>query len=291
MMLLSAGAVIYPTYNKNNDFQTDSYRHFWALAHRDPTSGAQVLPVTEYFDSFDRYDETTQAWYMKVNPYYRRVPTDELPAGFTMGMTVTSVAVNPEIYLPWLQKTLEERGVKFIRFTATSLDHVLEKTKASILVNASGLGAGKLCNDDLVTAIRGQALFVRNKPDWTNILLRQGSEYTYIIPRLGSGGIILGGARQEGTLQEEADPALRKDILRRANRLAKGAFSHLDLDNDVVDMVGFRPGRTGGFRLQTEGSNVVHAYGFDGSGYTSSIGAAKQVTRLVSQLTRKKAKL
>jgi D-amino-acid oxidase len=247
--------------------------------------------VTEYFDSFDFYNEKTQAWYMKVNPYYRRVPADELPAGFTIGMTVTSVAVNPDIYLPWLQKTLEEKGVKFIRFTATTLDQVLAKTKAAVLVNASGLGAAKLCNDDLVTPIRGQALFVRNRPDWTNILLRQGSEYTYIIPRLGSGGIIIGGARQEGSLQEEADPALRKDILRRANRLSKGAFSHLDLENDVIDMVGFRPGRTGGFRLQIEGSNVVHAYGFDGSGYTGSIGAAKQVTQLVRQLTKKVAKL
>lgn len=227
---------------------------------------------------------------MKVNPYYRHLRADELPAGLKIGVTVATVAVNPIVFLPWLQKNLEEKGVKFIRHTATSLVEVLQMTKASVLVNASGLGAGKLCNDGAVIPIRGQALFVRNRPDWTQIMLRQGDEYTYIIPRLGSGGLIIGGARQDGDLREEADPEMRQDILRRVNRLTKGYLKDIN-EADVEDMVGFRPGRVGGIRLETEGTKIVHAYGFDGVGWVCSFGAAKKVTKMVKQLTGKALKL
>lgn len=101
----------------------------------------------------------------------------------------------------------------------------------------------------------------------------------------------MGGVRQEGVLHEEADPTVREDILRRANLIAQGAFDDVNIHTDVEDIVGFRPGRKGGFRLEAEGTNVVHAYGFDGVGYVVSFGTAKTVTRLVKQLLAPSAKL
>jgi hypothetical protein len=96
----------------------------------------------------------------------------------------------------WLQNDLENKGPKFIRVTATSpIAQVLQMTKACILVNASDLGAGKLCNDDAVTPIWGQALFVRNRPEFTQTLLRQGLGRMYVIPRFASGGILAGSVR------------------------------------------------------------------------------------------------
>jgi D-amino-acid oxidase len=228
---------------------------------------------------------------MKVNPFYRHLPADELPAGVKAGVTVTSVTINPLIYLPFLQRKLGKSGTKFIRFTATDLKQVLQMTGADIIVNATGLGAGPLCNDSAVIPIRGQAMFLRNRPDWNQVLLRQDNAYTYVIPRLGSGGVLFGGIRQEGNESENADPTLRKDILARVNHVSRGAFKDVNLDTDVEDLVGFRPGRKGGYRLETDGTNIIHAYGFDGVGYVCSTGVAKRVLSLVRRLTGERAHL
>ncbi|KAL4781949.1 nucleotide-binding domain-containing protein [Aspergillus varians] len=290
----SAGAVIYPTHSpeaQSQEFEAETFKHYWTLAHQDPTSGAQIVPVTEFFQDPSKSD--SQAWYMKVNPFHRHLRSDELPQGVNAGITVTSVAVNPLIYLPYLQKKLERLGTKFIRLTATSFKEVLRATGADILINATGLGAGKLCNDGAVVPIRGQAMFLRDRADWNQILLCQDDAYTYVIPRLGSGGVLFGGIRQDGNETESPDPSLRSDILRRVNRISKGAFADVDLDTDVEDLVGFRPGRKGGYRLEIDGgrSDLVHAYGFDGVGYVCSVGVGKRVVGLVGQLVGQKAKL
>lgn len=246
------------------------------------------MKATEYYDI---YDDDSKIWYKKAFPHYRRLRPDELPEGVTVGFSMSTCAVNPAIILPWLQARLEEKGVKFIRFTAESLDQVRQMTGAKIVVNATGLGAKKLANDERVTAVRGQTMFVRNKDDWNELRLRQGTEYTYTIPRMFSGGVIIGGVRQPGNLSTTADTSLREDILRRVNKLTDNAFKDVNLEADVEDIVGFRPGREGGFRLEVEGQNVVHAYGFDGMGYVHSFGAAKRVTALVGELLAKKSKL
>ncbi|OKL57030.1 hypothetical protein UA08_07347 [Talaromyces atroroseus] len=287
----SAGAVIYPTHSpdaQSREFEEQTFKHYWTLAHQDPTSGAQIVPVTEYFQE---PKPDAQAWYMKVNPFYRHLTVEELPVGVKAGVTVTTVAVNPLIYLPYLQRKLENHGTKFIRFAATDLKQVMLMTGADILVNATGLGAALLCNDAAVVPIRGRAMFLRNRPNWNQVLLRQDDAYTYVIPRLGSGGVLFGGIRQEGNDSENADLKLRKDILTRVNHVSRGAFKDVNLDTDVDDLVGFRPGRKGGYRLEADGVDIVHAYGFDGVGYVCSTGVAQRVVSLVRRLTGQTAKL
>lgn len=51
------------------------------------------------------------------------------------------------------------------------------------------------------------------------------------------------------------------------------------------DIVAFRPGRKGGYRLEVEG-NTDHAYGFAGLGYIFSYGVALRVRELVESLTK-----
>ncbi|KAJ9130773.1 putative FAD dependent oxidoreductase [Pleurostoma richardsiae] len=285
----SAGAVILPSHNAQDpQIQTDSLRYYWALAHRDPASGVQVLKATEYYDPMT---DDSDFWYKRAWPHYRRLPASELPEGVTLGFSLMTCAVNPTIILPYLQSQLEARGVRFVRFVAESLSQVLSVTGAKVLVNATGLGAKNLAVDNAVTAVRGQTMFVRERDDLNEIILRQGSEYTYVIPRLFSGGVIIGGSRQPGNFSTVPNKDLKRDILRRVNRLTKNAFKDVNPDTDVDDIVGFRPGREGGFRLETEGQNIVHAYGFDGMGYVHSFGAAKRVTDLVGQLLGGKSKL
>ncbi|KAJ6172603.1 hypothetical protein N7470_001670, partial [Penicillium chermesinum] len=71
-----AGAGILPSPDVGGEsLQTESFKYFWALAHRDPTSGVQVIKTTEYYD--DRDDDST-IWYKHIVPRYRKIPPEQI---------------------------------------------------------------------------------------------------------------------------------------------------------------------------------------------------------------------
>jgi D-amino-acid oxidase len=253
--------------------QKTCFNFYWDLAHQDPSSGVKIYPMTEYFD--DQIDDS-DIWYKTLMPDYRVIAKSELPQGVSMGVKYTALAMNPLLLLPWLKKKLEEKGVKFIRKEVNSLHEARKIANAKIIVNASGVGAKELASDDAVVPVRGQTMFV--KTDFNQLFMREGSEYTYIIPRAGSGGVILGGIKSD-RLDAEVDVELKSDILRRVNHMTKGAFEGQDLES-VTDIVGFRPGRKSGLRVEREG-DVVHAYGAEGAGYIYSFGVAAKVQELI----------
>ncbi|RAH43031.1 FAD-dependent oxidoreductase [Aspergillus brunneoviolaceus CBS 621.78] len=276
-----AGVSIFPHPDAGGEsLQTENFKYFWALAHRDPTSGVQVIKATEHYD--DRDDDST-IWYKTVVPRYRLIPKEKLPDGVKLGFTYTSMTINPAYLLPWIQKQLQARGVTFIRKTLSSIEEAKKITGAKVIVHASGLGAYTLSGDKNVEAIRGQTMFV--KTDFVDqLMMHQGSHYTYVIPRMFTNGAIIGGVSQPGNLDRNVDTDLRADILRRVNTMTNGGLLSVDLENDVQkDIVAFRPGRKGGYRLEVEG-DVVHAYGFAGLGYIFSYGVALKVRELVDSI-------
>ncbi|KAJ5814617.1 hypothetical protein N7474_006394 [Penicillium riverlandense] len=279
-----AGAAIFPHPDaKGHSLQAETFRYYWALAHRDPTSGVQVVKATEFYD--DRADDSS-IWYKYLVPHYCRIPTGDLPAGATVGFTFQTMTLNPAVFLPWIKKELETRGVRFIRKELKSIEEAEKITGCSIVVHASGLGAFHLAGDNDVVAIRGQTMFVET--DFDELVMLQGSQYSYVIPRMYTGGAIMGGVSQEGNLDRNVDENLRPDILERTKKLSPGRFDSVDLKNDnIKNIVAFRPGRKGGYRLEAEGK-VVHAYGFGGLGYVYSYGAALKVRDLVKSLTQGK---
>lgn len=108
-------------------------------------------------------------------------------------------------------------------------------------------------------------------------MIIQGSQYKYVIPRPSDEHVILGGVTQPGDKRIQPDLDLRADILRRANTMTNGAFSWVDIKHDVVkDIVGFRPSRRGGIRVEREG-NIIYAYGLSGLGYLYAFGVAEKV--------------
>ncbi|KAK5787830.1 hypothetical protein VI817_010327 [Penicillium citrinum] len=278
-----AGVSIFPHPDVGgHSLQTENFKYFWALAHRDPTSGVQVVKATEYYD--DR-DDDSSIWYKTMVPRYRLIPREKLPSGAKIGFTYTSMTINPEYLLSWIQKQLEARGVRFIRKTLSSIDEAKRITGAKFIVHASGLGAYELANDKAVEGIRGQTMFV--KTDFEELKMHQGSHYTYVIPRMFTNGAIIGGVSQPGSTDRKVDVDLRGDILRRVNALTGGGIGPVDLGKDVQkDIVAFRPGRNGGYRLETDG-DTVHAYGFAGLGYIFSYGVALKVKELMDSVSSK----
>ncbi|KAF7544309.1 hypothetical protein G7Z17_g10055 [Cylindrodendrum hubeiense] len=198
----------------------------------------------------------------------------------TIGFSYDGLVANPTQFLPWLMQKLKNNGVSFTCRTLGSMEELAKLTGAKTLVNASGLGAERLAADENVLGIRGQTMFVKtDKLDEAMII--QGSQYTYVIPRASDGGVILGGVTQPGDSRVQPDLDLRTDILKRVNSMTNGAFSWVDLKRDVVkDIVGFRPSRKGGIRVEREG-NIVHAYGLSGLGYLYAFGIAEKVRDLV----------
>jgi glycine/D-amino acid oxidase-like deaminating enzyme len=244
----------------------------------------QKVKVTEYWDD---EEQRVNPWYSVV-PEFSSLSVWELPPGIEGGNRFTSTAINPDLLLPWLQSVLEKRyGVVFIKDTVSSLESAAQRLGCKALVNATGLGAGQLAGDNKVLGIRGQTLLIKSSalaPSLEHqLVIRRGREYTYLIPRM-DGGVVLGGIEDPGNTSINVDVALRPDIIRRVNVMTRGRFRGFDLERDVIrDIVGFRPGREGGFRVERE-SNVIHAYGFAGAGYRYSWGVSSKVVDLVDEL-------
>lgn len=244
------------------------------------------MDVTEYYD--DRSDDST-IWYKNMVPKYRLLRSKDLPANAKIGFKYQSMTVNPAVFLPWMKLLLDQKGVHFIRAEVKSFAEARSILKTPVIINASGLGAFGLASDDKVIAVRGQTMLVES--DSHEMVMFQGSHYTYQIPRMFSGGVIIGGVSQPGNSDQDVDPDLRPDILQRMNAISKDRFRSVDLDKHVIaDLVGFRPSRKGGYRLERE-AEIIHAYGFNTLGYTYSYGVALKVCELTKSLLAEKRAL
>jgi len=215
-----------------------------------------------------------------------------------------AMCVNVPRYLLYLQDKGKALGVTVVKAklqTDAGLERSLKAVDSRIgglrvdcFVNATGLGAAKLCKDEAMYPIRGQTVLVKGEAHVTQT--RVGDGYSaYCIPRPGSGSTILGGTKQVGNWQEAVDPATTRLILERCSYIIPELMTGADGGFEVISVqCGLRPGREGGPRMEKEtvgGDKVVHAYGHAGGGYQNSIGSARLVVKLVKESLRMDAKL
>lgn len=216
------------------------------------------------------------------------------------GVFCRAPSINVPQYLLYLQEKGRLLGVEVIK-TKLPTDAGLEKALIAAestanahnrgvvdcFLNATGLGAKALCRDEAMYPIRGQTVLVKGEALATRS--RYGSEYTYCIPRPGTGCTILGGTKQSGNWSKEVDPETTKGILERNSCLAPELLTGSDGGFEVISVqCGLRPGREGGPRMETQrvgDRKVVHAYGHASGGYQNSIGSARQVVHLVTECT------
>jgi glycine/D-amino acid oxidase-like deaminating enzyme len=207
----------------------------------------------------------------------------ELPDGVKWGCKYWTYDVNPDIYCTWLLRDFVYAGGKVVQAKLENLEDAFKVVEGTeTVVNCSGKGFG----DEKVVVTRGQTVLVRNQCERT--VTRQNSDgtWTVLIPRPGSGTIV-GVTKEVGDMHAEARVETRETLLEKAKRLLPGEMLEKQGDEwDVIrDIVGRRPTREGGLRLEVErlegDKRIVHAYGAGGRGYELSWGIAQEVIKMV----------
>lgn len=226
----------------------------------------------------------------------------DLPGDKVAGITFTTLNFNSPKLLNWLKKTLETRGVTFVRRKLGHIDEAFElgadSTSKTVVFNCTGLGARTLpgVQDPLVYPTRGQVVVVR-APHLTQNLSLDGPVFTtYLIPRPHSGGhVILGGYMQAGNADGSTYGFETQSILARVQRdllsAQGGSGEGLQLEpyEIVREVAGLRPSRKGGVRIEREERArglVIHNYGAGGTGYQSGYGMAEEAVALLQETAR-----
>ncbi|KAJ5463860.1 hypothetical protein N7475_006995 [Penicillium sp. IBT 31633x] len=269
--------------------QAVTYRILLKMAQDGPEAGVSIVNAREYLEQ--RPGPDSAIWGRTVVSKFRGLDPGEYPPNFNCAWAYETLVTDPTRHMPYLGKQIESLGGQFIRQRVKSLQELYEMFPESrVFINASGWGSKTLTDvqDDDCFPERGQNVFLAT--DQCNTLyFRNGREYTYVIPRPLSKGVVLGGVKQPGNLSPEVDLEIARDEIARAHRLAPGIVPEHPLADTVSHIIGIRPSRKGGFRLDSErkGSRVIlSAYGFGGGGYAFSYGVADALVKMVETAER-----
>ena len=129
----------------------------------------------------------------------------------------------------------------------------------------------------------GQTCLVANKCDVCISRHYADGTISFCIPRNFDGGTIIGGTHEPHNWGTEPKPGLREKLLKRLGETYPEILKEGNLI-PLADIVGRRPTREGGMRLEGEdvaGKRVIHAYGAGGRGYELSWGVAEVVGNLL----------
>ncbi|MGX1782129.1 FAD-dependent oxidoreductase [Streptomyces diastaticus] len=204
----------------------------------------------------------TEAEYAPGDGLWARLPVLDMPT-----------------HLVWLRRRLEAAGGRVERRAAASLAEAA--AEAGVVVNCTGLGAGRLVPDAGMRPVRGQLVVVENPGVGTWFTRTDaGPESTYFIPQPGR--LLLGGTAEAGAGSLEPDPRTARAIVARCAELRPEIAGARVLGHRV----GLRPERAGGVRLEREelpgGTVLVHNYGHGGAGVTVAWGCAREVAELLA---------
>lgn len=122
-------------------------------------------------------------------------------------------------------------------------------------------------------------------------ITRQNSDrsWSFAIPRPLEGGTIIGGTKEPNVWDPKPSLQVREKLLSSAAKWFPFSENMERKFDTIGDIVGRRPARVGGFRLETEAVDVskangkkvagriVHAYGIGGRGVELSWGIAEDV--------------
>ena len=270
------------------------------LASSHPESGVAPTPALEYVDAPGPAERNLRTGDVYAFPgdNFRVLGPAELPTGAKWGCAYDTYCVNSPVYLRWLLARCQGMGARVVRQRlaggareAFAFAERLGVRGVRTVVDCSGRGF----HDPKANVIRGQTVLVRQQYGATVTRQCRDGAWSFLIPRPGGGGTIVGGTKEVGDWEAGVREETREALLRRAVEYFPDFVGRVEEFEVVRDNVGRRPWREGGLRIESEdlgdGKRLVHGYGAGGRGYELSWGAAERTVQLVTEGTELKASL
>ncbi|EFX04378.1 FAD dependent oxidoreductase superfamily [Grosmannia clavigera kw1407] len=285
---------------RDHGFALATYRHMQAVQAQNPEAGITFLPGIEYLEApgpeytqlADEAVQTALGFHdADLGLGFRLLGADEFPAAeagsnaVVFGLTYRTWCVNPMVYCAFLLRRFSAAGGHVQKRELRSPSELLQAT-FDLVVNCSGNGFG---DDTNMFITRGQTCLVRNRCDATVTRQSADGSWSFSVPRFYDGGTIIGGTKEPDNWDATPSLAVREHLLSRFAAtypsVLQGGSTPGRFDV-IADVVGRRPTRRGGMRLETEATAkgpIVHAYGVGGRGYEISWGVAGAVVGLVQE--------
>ena len=215
------------------------------------------------------------AWYKDLFPNnYQDVRSEQSELA-----RCSTYLVNPSEYMSYLTIKIRQLGGLFVQKKVESLS---ELNSFDVVINCTGLGARELACDSAMYPTKGVLVSVR--APWVKEWYNEAGTHdgrSYIFPRVNE--VILGGCNEVNREDLMIDYNQVQQII---DRCVKKVPSLANADVLKV-LVGVRPMRKGGVRLEKESINndttVIHNYGHGSYGITLSWGCAEAVGDIVGQ--------
>ncbi|KAL2141832.1 hypothetical protein VTI28DRAFT_1868 [Corynascus sepedonium] len=250
-------------------------------------------------------------------PGFRLLSPSEFPADgrVTWGCEYDTWCVNPMVYCTFLLRRFVHRGGRVVARELRRPEEVFFLSAADLLgavspipaawegegvsgkggkvvtiaavVNASGTG---LVPDPNMTVTRGQTCVVAEGCDATVTRQNADGSWTFCVPRGFEGGTVIGGTKELNNWDTKPSPEVRRELLSKFTETYPKILAGKGELTVVRDIVGRRPTRDGGPRIEGEVvpgvGFVMHAYGLGGRGYELSWGVAEAVVEAVETHVR-----
>ncbi|ODV89247.1 hypothetical protein CANCADRAFT_3877 [Tortispora caseinolytica NRRL Y-17796] len=284
-----AGAHVRPApvdADKEEEFQTfieKSYKEFQRLTM---VPGSSVIKVegVEYLEFDDPKYRNPKGFYSRL-PNFRHISKSDLPPSVVIGTAYDTYCLTPGVYLNYLVDRIP--GTRLIRSTLKSIFDAYHYGDIVINCTGNGLLDGRL--DEKWFPIRGHTLLLnpQKTPMQTITYQLKDGRWAFIIPRQ-NGTMILGGTKSPYNYSTEMDDKETEWLLETAR---KYFIEYTGPEPEIIrHNIGLRLAREGGPRVEAEVTpkgTLIHCYGFAGSGFEMSWGAADKVADLLKSATSK----
>ncbi|KAI2614907.1 FAD dependent oxidoreductase [Hypoxylon sp. NC1633] len=278
-----------PAEEREHAMSLRTFDHMRAVQNRHPEAGITFMKGLEYLEApSEAYQALTEerARTQLGMLGFRLLGNEELPRGVTWGCEYDTWCVNPMVYCSFLLRRFAIRGGKVLRREVRDPREIFswdfEAGPVDVLVNASGIGFG----DENVFVTRGQTCLVANPCPATVTRQNADGSWTFCVPRNFDGGTIIGGTKEPNNWDPKPSLEVREELLRKFAATYPRILGRDGKFTVMKDVVGRRPTRKGGLRLEKEtvdgNKHIIHAYGLGGRGYELSWGVADGVAHLLA---------
>lgn len=192
-----------------------AFRRYQSLAGEE--YGVRWLPMYSLSEEGPFQTPPPESPNSEIEPLYPEshdLPRETNPFGTAYGRRRYSMLIEPATYLNALLRDFFVAGGRVVIRDFRSREE-LAAVPENLIFNCTGLGARALFNDEELTPVRGQLVFLLPQPEVDYMTVGPGD--IYMFPR--HDGILLGGSHDRGEWNLEPDPAVSERILRENRSL------------------------------------------------------------------------